>query len=169
MIEKPILDCCCGFRMFWYNKENKKALFTDIRKESGICCDGRSFNVCPDKIEDFTSLSFPDKSFKLVVFDPPHLRWAGDNSWMKQKYGRLPENWGEFINKGIHECMRVLDDYGVLIFKWNETQIKISSILKYITDYEPLFGHFTNKNQNTIWMTFMKFPNDSKTSNNANK
>lgn len=155
---KPILDCCCGSRMFWYNKTNPAALFLDIREESGICCDGRVFNVCPDKIEDCTKLSFPDKSFKLVVFDPPHLLYAGENSWMKQKYGKLPRNWGQFINESIHECMRVLDDYGVLIFKWNETNIKISSILEHIQDYEPLFGHFTNKNHNTVWMTFMKFP-----------
>lgn len=155
---KLILDCCCGGRMFWYNKNNPKALFTDIRDEEGVCCDGRKYCVHPDKIEDCTNLSFPDNTFKLVVFDPPHFRWVGDTAWAKQKYGRLPADWGDFLNKSIHECMRVLDDYGVLIFKWNETQIKIKTILKYITDYEPLFGHFTNKSQTTIWMTFMKIP-----------
>ena len=156
--DKPILDCCCGGRMFWFDKQNPLAMFTDIRDEEHQLCDGRQLSVHPDRVEDCTHMSFPDKSFKLVVFDPPHLKRVGDTSWMKKKYGRLPKDWSEFINRSIHECMRVLDDYGVLIFKWNEDQIRVSAILDCITDYKPLFGHVTRKNGNTHWMTFMKMP-----------
>lgn len=154
--KKLILDCTCGSRMFWFDKDNPNVLFTDNRALEDVLCDGRKLEICPDKIEDFTCLSFPSKSFKLVVFDPPHLRRVGDNSYMGKKYGRLPENWGEYINQGIHECMRVLDDYGILIFKWNQSQIKVKTILNHITDYKPLFGHTTNTSGNTIWMVFMK-------------
>ena len=155
---KLILDCTCGSRMFWFDRQNPLVLFTDNRELSDSLCDGRKLEIHPDQLEDFTKLSFPDKSFRMVVFDPPHLRWVGENSYMGKKYGRLPKNWGEYINNGIHECMRVLDDFGVLIFKWNQSQIKVRTILRWITDYQPLFGHTTNTTGNTIWMAFMKLP-----------
>ncbi|KGN01183.1 methyltransferase, partial [Clostridium haemolyticum NCTC 8350] len=31
-MEKPILDVCCGSRMFWFDKENKDAIFMDNRE-----------------------------------------------------------------------------------------------------------------------------------------
>ncbi len=160
MGNKIILDCTCGSRMFWFDKQNPNVLFTDIREVSDTLCDGRKLEIHPDQIEDFTKLSFSDKSFKMVVFDPPHLRRVGETSYMGKKYGRLPKNWGEYINQGIHECMRVLDDFGVLIFKWNQSQIKAKVILQHITDYKPLMGHTTNVSGNTIWMVFMKMPTD---------
>lgn len=156
--EKPILDVCCGSRMFWFDKENPFAIFTDIRICKDTLCDGRHLSIRPDKIEDCTHLSFSDNSFKLVVFDPPHLVKAGENSWLAKKYGKLPNDWRTFINDSIHECMRVLEDYGILIFKWNQYQIKISEITKAISDYKPLFGHPTRRNGTTIWMCFMKIP-----------
>lgn len=92
------------------------------------------------------------------MFDPPHLVRAGENSWLAKKYGKLPKDWKSFINGSIHECMRVLDDYGVLIFKWNQDQIKVKEVINAITDYKPLFGHTTKNNGTTIWMCFMKIP-----------
>jgi 23S rRNA G2069 N7-methylase RlmK/C1962 C5-methylase RlmI len=107
---------------------------------------------------DFTDMSdFKDGSFKLVVFDPPHLKVAGDKSWMAKKYGKLKPTWKDDIKKGFSECFRVLEDYGVLIFKWNETQIKTSEIIA-LTDTPPLFGHISGKRANTHWITFMKMP-----------
>ena len=46
---------------------------------------------------------------------------------------------------------------GVLIFKWNETQIKVSEILE-LTNHKPVFGHISGKRANTHWITFMKMP-----------
>nr|DAV37065.1 MAG TPA: hypothetical protein [Caudoviricetes sp.] len=40
--------------------------------------------------------------------------------------------------------------------KWNEQQIKVSDVLKAITDYKPIFGHRTTIKNQTIWMAFMK-------------
>lgn len=66
------------------------------------------------------------------------------------------ENGQAFINDSIHEGMRVLKTNGTLIFKWNEQQIKVSDVLKAITDYKPIFGHRTTIKNQTIWMAFMK-------------
>lgn len=157
--DKPILDACCGSRMFWFDKENPNVLFADIRREIHTLCDGRELEVKPDIISDFTKMGFPDNSFKLVVFDPPHLENAGKNSWVAQKYGVLPKNWKEVIREGINECMRVLEPYGVLIFKWNETRITIPEILKTI-EHKPLFGHKSGRQSKTVWLCFMKLQKD---------
>lgn len=151
---KNILDPCCGSRMFWFDKSNPKVLFGDIRDESHILCDGRKLEIKPDQLLDFRNLPFEDNSFKLIVFDPPHLIKSGDNGWQKKKYGRLLDTWESDISKGFSECFRVLDTFGILIFKWNEIQIKTSDILK-LTSVKPLFGHISGKRSNTHWVCFM--------------
>ena len=150
-----VLDACCGSRMFWFDKHNPNVAFSDIRQEEHTLCDGRTLQVAPDFINDFTNLSFKNESFKLVVFDPPHLEKLGANSWMAKKYGILNKTWKDDLKAGFSECFRVLEDDGILIFKWNETQIKVSEILK-LTDYKPLFGHISGKRANTHWICFMK-------------
>lgn len=155
---KIILDVCCGSRMFWFDKENPLTMFVDIRNEKHKLCDGRSLNIHPDIVADFTNIPFSDESFKLVVFDPPHLLKAGENSWLVKKYGKLSKDWPKVIKKEIDECFRVLEYYGVLIFKWSEIQITVKEVLS-IIDKKPLFGHTTGRNGKTIWMCFMKLPN----------
>lgn len=51
--------------------------------------------------------------------------------------------------------MRVLDDYGTLIFKWNETQVPVSEIIS-LFGKTPIIGHKSGKANNTHWMLFMK-------------
>lgn len=152
---KRILDACCGSRMFWFDKTNPDVLFADIRNESHVLCDGRKLDIKPDIIMDFREIPFLDNSFKMVVFDPPHLKSLGEESWMKKKYGMLTNDWKVDIKKGFDECFRVLDANGTLIFKWNANQIPVSEILKAI-DRQPLFGHKSGKQQNTHWMAFIK-------------
>ena len=93
--------------------------------------------------------------FSLVVFDPPHLRRVGENSWMRKKYGQLGENWREMLHDGFRECMRVLKPDGVLIFKWAETQIPAADVWAAIGE-RPLFGHHSGKKSQTFWGCFMK-------------
>lgn len=157
---KPILDACCGSRMFWFDKQNPNVEFCDIRELSysrswGEYDSVRHIEIHPDTICDFTDLPFEDNAFKLVVFDPPHLIRAGETAWLTLKYGKLDKNWPQMIHDGFHECMRVLDDYGTLIFKWSEVQIPLKEIIKVI-GVEPLFGHRSGKHNNTHWMCFMK-------------
>lgn len=156
MTEKKILDACCGSRMFWFNKKHPNAVYQDIRSESHVLCDGRKLEISPDVVSDFRSMPYPDGSFKLVVFDPPHLQRAGDKSWLALKYGKLTSNFKDDLKKGFSECFRVLEPNGILIFKWNEDQIKVSEILK-LTDQDPLFGHTTGRHGKTHWITFMKY------------
>ena len=51
--------------------------------------------------------------------------------------------------------MRVLDDYGTLIFKWNETQVPVSKIIS-LFGKMPIIGHKSGKALNTHWLLFMK-------------
>jgi len=158
MTEKLILDACCGGRMFWFDKQNPNVLFQDIRQgEKGIVCPIRpSFEVKPDVIGDFRSMSYHDKSFKMVVFDPPHLLSGGKTGWQVQKYGLMnKQTWKEDLSYGFKECWRVLEDYGVLVFKWNEESIPIQKVLELFPE-QPLFGHPTAKSGKTKWCVFMK-------------
>lgn len=139
--------------MFWFDKENKETIFMDNRYYEDTLCDGRTLKINPDIIADFRHMPFENESFYLVIFDPPHLLKAGENSWLAKKYGKLnPETWKSDLKKGFNECMRVLNPNGTLIFKWNEEQIKLKEILK-IIEYKPLFG---NKRAKTHWLVFMK-------------
>lgn len=158
--EKLILDACCGSRMFWFDKENPLVLFTDIRDEEHILCDGRKLEVRPDVVSDFRNMPFENNSFKLVVFDPPHLKGAGSKGWQAKKYGSLGQNWREDLKRGFQECMRVLDTHGILIFKWNEHSIKVSEVISAI-GFQPLFGHRTGQNSKTMWMAFMKMERET--------
>lgn len=146
-MNQKILDPCCGSRMMHFDRQNPNVLFGDIRTEQHVLCDGRTLDVAPDLELDFRDMPFADGQFKLVVFDPPHLLKAGDQSWLALKYGKLQNDW--------REDFRVLANDGVLIFKWNETQIKVSEILA-LTDQKPVFGHISGKRANTHWITFMK-------------
>lgn len=153
--DKKILDACCGSRMFWFDKNNSDVVFMDIRNEDHILCDGRELHISLDVIGDFRRMPFADNTFNMVVFDPPHLNRLGKSSWMAKKYGVLGLTWQEDIRQGFSECFRVLSQGGTLIFKWNESQIKVSEILT-LTEQKPLFGHKSGKLSNTHWIAFMK-------------
>lgn len=152
---KPILDACCGGKMFWFDKQNPNVVFADKRKKSFVACDGRKIKIDPDVQMDFKNMPFDENSFSLVVFDPPHLLHAGKNGWMAQKYGSLGSGWQNEIKAGFDECMRVLKPHGTLVFKWNEQTIKVSKLIEVI-GREPLFGHRTLQSSKTVWMCFMK-------------
>lgn len=173
MKNKAILDACCGGKMFYFDKHDDRVLFQDIRTLETTLCDGRHFDVNPDVQADFTDMPYQDGSFSMVVFDPPHLLRSIKNcktqdiynasnpknkatGYQMIKYGALGNaDWKEVLRKGFAECFRVLKPGGFLIFKWNETDIKVSEILK-LTPERPIFGHVSGKRANTHWICFMK-------------
>ena len=107
-----ILDACCGSKLFWFDKDNEYTTYMDIREES-FEIHGKKVNVKPDVVADFRSMPFDDDIYDLIVFDPPHLKWAGPNSIMKAQYGQLDKNtWPDDIRQGMSECMRVLKPIG---------------------------------------------------------
>ena len=168
---KPILDACCGSRMFWFDRKNPNVTFVDVRKvddeviyESKDGKDIRHLTVDPDVVADFRNLPFPDESFWHIVFDPPHLINIGPRGWIGKKYGKLPKDWMPLIHDGFHECWRVLKTYGTLIFKWNEDQITVKEVLECI-GVQPLYGHKSGRASKTHWMAFVKLPE----ANPANK
>ncbi|MBA8105959.1 class I SAM-dependent methyltransferase [Citrobacter sp. RHBSTW-00029] len=164
MSEQTILDVCCGSRMFWFNKQDTRTVFVDIRAEEHELCDGRRLVISPDLIADFRALPFADASFPVVVFDPPHLERVGQSAWMGKKYGRLnKKTWRSDLRTGFKEAFRVLRPHGVLIFKWNETQIPVSQILA-LTDVKPAIGQRTGKNDKTHWISFVKGGDQQQTS-----
>jgi len=46
-MNKPILDACCGGKMFYFDKNDPRVLFQDIREVETTLCDGRVFSVKP--------------------------------------------------------------------------------------------------------------------------
>lgn len=147
-----ILDACCGSRMFWFDKEHAEVTYMDIREEK-FEIHNKKVKVQPSIIGDFRDMPFEDNSFDHVVFDPPHLKWAGPNSIMRAQYGQLNiSTWKDDIRKGFDECIRVLKPTGTLVFKWSDAQINVSELLKLIP-YKPLYG---NQRGITHWMVFIK-------------
>lgn len=157
----PVLDACCGSRMFWFDRKDNRATFVDKRRERHTLPDvsskggSRELVIDPDHLADFTDLPFPDNTFALVVFDPPHLLRNGAKGWLAKKYGKLSEDWREDLRKGFSECFRVLKPDGTLIFKWNEHEIPVSKILA-LTPERPLFGNRCGKTAKSHWVVFMK-------------
>lgn len=155
-MHRPVLDPCCGSRMFYFDKHDPRVIFGDNRQEEHTLCDGRKLEVNPDVKLDFRSLPYPDETFSLVIFDPPHLVKIGSKAYMALKYGKLSEQtWQEDIRQGFSECFRVLKKNSTLIFKWNETQIPLKEILA-LTPYKPVAGHISGKRSNTHWVCFLK-------------
>lgn len=160
---KRILDPCCGSRMMWRDRRNPDVLFGDIRSETltvndrshGNTGGTRTLQIEPDAMLDFRALPFAAGTFNLIAFDPPHLERAGPRSWLAAKYGKLSDNWRDDLSKGFAECFRVLATNGTLVFKWNETQVKVSEVLA-LTPVQPLFGHLSGRKGLTHWLVFMK-------------
>lgn len=150
-----ILDACCGSRMFWFDRSHSDAVYMDNRTLDTTLCVGRRLVIDPDIVGDFRNMPFLDETFNLVVFDPPHLVHAGAKSWLALKYGVLGNDWRRDIQQGFSECFRVLKPGGVLIFKWNETQVPVREILT-LTKQKPLFGNKSGRNAGTHWLVFSK-------------
>lgn len=149
--------------MMWFDRQHPDVVFGDKRSETitvtdrshGNASGTRTLRIEPDTLIDFRALPYQDDSFKLVAFDPPHLERAGPRSWLAAKYGKLSDNWRDDLRMGFAECFRVLATDGVLVFKWNETQVKVRDVLA-LTPVQPLFGHPTGRKGLTHWLVFMK-------------
>lgn len=152
---KKILDACCSARQFWFQPKYRDAVFVDCRSCDEVLSDGRTIEIKPDIIADFRNLPFPDQSFYHVVFDPPHIKGLGRNSFMGKRFGVLDDEWESLIRDGFSECWRVLKENGSLVFKWNEYSIKTSEILK-ILPQTPIYGHKSGKLAKTQWLVFFK-------------
>jgi SAM-dependent methyltransferase len=155
---KEILDVCCGGKMFYADKNDPRVLFCDIRTlPKTKMSNGGYFEVAPDRIEDFTKLSFDCESFNLIIFDPPHLL-CGKKSFMYAKYGTLEHfgKWKEDLTKGFAECFRVLRPAGTLIFKWCDSNKPLKEILE-LAPKPPVITHKVKSNSGKAWTYFCVF------------
>lgn len=151
--QPSILDACCGTRMFHFDKNNKNVLHVDIRNGDYSVNSKRAI-VRPDIVADFRNMPFEDGSFHLVIFDPPHLLWAGKSGRLGAAYGELDKNtWRADIGAGFKECWRVLKPKGTLIFKWSESQIPLKDVLE-LAPAQPVIGNRQGKA--THWIVFFK-------------
>lgn len=160
LVFPAVLDACCGSRMMWFDRKDARALFIDKRQATYArdygtpATAGRApIVVEPNVLADFTAMPFPDASFYLVVFDPPHMNVTSPKSILGNSYGSLPNDWKGMLAAGFRECFRVLKEHGVLIFKWADTEYPVSEVLA-LTDADPLFGHRNGKS--THWVVFIK-------------
>ncbi len=159
-MEKQVLDPCCGCKMFWFDKNDNRVVFSDVRKGNFDVSHYKKNvgkkEIDPDVIQDFRSLDFEDNTFWHIIFDPPHVKSLSLNSVIGFSYGTLDKDtWKEDLRKGFAECFRVLKPNGTLIFKWNEIQIPLKEVLA-LTDYKPLYGHRSGKSSKTHWVAFIK-------------
>ena len=154
-----ILDPASSMRSFYFNKEDPRVLFGDIREdETHLLTNGQTIKIKPDEVMDFRSIPYPDESFQAVIFDPPHMLRLSEKSWMRKKYGVLDsENWRLDLTKGFAECFRVLKTHGILVFKWNEVSIPLKEVFTLVSsDYKPVLGHPSGKRMGTHWVLFIK-------------
>lgn len=148
--------------MFYFDRANPDVLFGDLRNETITVTDRshgrvdgtRTLHIKPDAQMDFRALPFPDATFPCVIFDPPHLVRAGKKSWLAAKYGKLSGDWRADIAAGFRECFRVLKPDGVLVFKWNETQVSTRDVLA-LTPVQPVCGHVSGSRAKTHWYVFL--------------
>lgn len=152
----PALDVACGARSFYFDKQDKRVLKCDAHPRHPELLNGRTLEVAPDMVADFRELPFPDESFHLVIFDPPHL--IGKRGWRSDYYGSLDSHtWREDLVKGFRECLRVLKPYGVLVFKWCECDIPLKDVLE-LCPVRPIIGNRRPKASKTHWVLFMREP-----------
>jgi hypothetical protein len=157
---KFILDACCGPRMMWVDKNHPNALYIDVRKEGKGFVESRDKReIKPDMIADFTNLPF-DHKFKLIVWDPPHLIAKSMKGILTKTFGCLnAETWPKMFQDGFNELWDHLEDYGILVFKFNNYDVKFSKILK-LFHTQPLIKNIVSNNKRSVtkWFLFMKIP-----------
>lgn len=166
---KTILDACCGARSIWYDKKHPNAVYMDIRTmPTGTFKVRPNFSVCPDVLADFRKMPFGDRTFKLIVWDPPHMKNLSPNGWVAKKYGCLDKiTWKEDLKAGFTEIWRVLQDDGILVFKWScgkekrkDRSIGIKEVLK-LFPVGPVFGSRPSAQTTTYWLIFFKCQNEA--------
>lgn len=150
--QATVLDATAGNRSMWKTRESDYVLWIDIESE---------LSEQPDLIMDCTKTNFEDGRFHTIFFDPPHSYGHTKNTGVHQTPSRdimREKGWGtgayygfdkyssktawlSFINKAQEEFYRILNDDGILWFKWGELRSTLDSIL-------PFFKR---------WMVMMRF------------
>ena len=125
-----ILDATAGARAVWFDKTYPDATFIDVRP------DGASGNV----LMDCRHTTFPDGTFDLVVFDPPHMT-CGPQSTMAERYGHfLTSEIRDLVRDAFSEFHRLLRPDGLVAFKWNDHDTGLDRVLALVRGFDRLVG-----------------------------
>jgi hypothetical protein len=149
-----ILDATCAGRHLWVDKTHPNVIYVDRRiLPPGTFWRRPHWQVRPDVCADFTALPFRDRTFDLVVYDPPHIiRSTPSQSSLRLVYGELHSStWKDVLRLGFYECWRVLRVPGFLHFKWCNANAQLSEVLSLF----PVRPLFKNKHDVT-WSVFAK-------------
>ena len=154
---KTILDPASSTRSFYFDKKDERVIFGDIREdETHLLTNGQIIQIKPDQVMDFRAIPYPDLTFQMVIFDPPHRFNLSPSSDFIKKYGVLSkETWKADLAQGFSECFRVLKQGGTLVFKWSEVSVKLPEILA-LTDQKAVIGHKSGQKMGTHWVLFIK-------------
>jgi hypothetical protein len=150
--------------MWWWDKAHPLAVYMDKREAprgSVGELTGRpewnpNWSCEPDVLADFTAMPFEDESFRLVVFDPPHVvrEKQPPQGINGLKYGALPAATADDdLRRGFAECWRVLAQGGTLVFKWGATSI---DRVKPHFPATPIVGTRSPRGGQTRWFIFYK-------------
>jgi len=143
-----ILDLSAGNRAVWFNKRHPCATYLDKRPE-----------VNPDVVCDTTAIpESVGSGYDLVVFDPPHMN-CGKTSNMSRVYGyHTVEEIFRTIEGTAKEAHRVTTDKGLMALKWNDHDIDLKKVFRFMPQWEPLFGHLTKDGpgSHTYWVMLRK-------------
>lgn len=163
--DESILDATCGGRSIWLpgKKDHYNTLYIDNREVSPDEFEHRNYSVDPDEVQDFRDVPYADKSFNLIVFDPPHKKLSNGmesiSGIMNRQYGSLhAQTWQEDLRAGFDELWRVLKPGGTLVFKFAESNIPFDDVIC-LSPTDPLLGTTTRNNKNgveTRWFVFYK-------------
>ena len=161
-----ILDATAGCRSIWYQKDLPFVTFMDkrngtfvARSENSKLKDNRYKKIKPDIVSEWKDAPFPDESFDMIVFDPPHKIGRRDKKIcsLEVSYGMLyADDWRHVLSGGINKLFKLLKPEGFFILKWCETDKPLEEILK-LFPYKPLFGTRTGQKNMNHWVVFIKY------------
>lgn len=164
-----ILDATCGNRGIWYQKNHPFVTFMDVRNGNydtradnpNMSYKGRRITrVKPDVVSEWKDAPFPNESFDMIVFDPPHILMDRNKQppILASRYGFLyKDNYKQVLKEGIKKLFNILKPEGIFILKWSETSAPVDDIIK-LCPYSPLFGSNTKSKGHTehFWVLFIK-------------
>jgi len=157
-----VLDATCGDRGVWLDKDDERAVYTDLRvEEPGFHGQpGRTYEVQPQAQADVRQLPFRADSFDAAVYDPPHETRADGmeslSGYVVKKYGALhAETWQRDLAAAFRELWRVVRERGTVAFKFSDHSVGFEEVLA-LAPGEPLVGTTTTKTETveTRWFLF---------------